>query len=65
MVSRAAKAEEVQIMKRPRCPPGASWRRLSAKTEFVSTPGMFLKALTSSFPSVSGLYTIRGPRRWR
>lgn len=55
MVSRAANAEEVQMMKRPRCPPGASWRRLRANTEQVSTPAMLRKARASSLPSVSGL----------
>lgn len=66
MVFRALNADSVQMIKRPRWPPGASWRRFKAVTGAVSTPGILRKALTTPAElSSAGLTMTRGPRRWR
>lgn len=44
--SNFSKAPFVQIMKRPRCPPGAKSNRDRLSTKVSSTPGRFLSFIT-------------------
>mmetsp|Transcript_25378 Transcript_25378/g.51897 ORF Transcript_25378/g.51897 Transcript_25378/m.51897 type:complete len:234 (-) Transcript_25378:271-972(-) len=60
MESRASRADLDQTQKRPRCPPGASWRRFRRETSQSSTPGRLRNACST--PSLEA-YTTRGPRR--
>lgn len=52
------KASSVQRINRPRCPPGATWRRLSRSTQQISTPGRLRNAFTIP---LSSSYTTNGP----